>query len=202
MCTPQIGLDIGAAAVGVQAVAAKQQIDAQNQAAAYNAQVAQQNVAIQEQNARFAEERAADAERRGAIEEKQHRLRVGKMIGRQRTGFAGSGVVVGEGSPLDVVQDTAAWGELDALTIRHNAAVESYGHRFTAQQARYRGQLYSQEAQFQRAQKRSPWLGVGSTLLTGVTGLAGQYGMFSSSPKATRKVKPFSRSVPNQFSIF
>lgn len=40
-----------------------------------------------------------------------------KFIARQRAGFASSGVVVGSGTPLAVVADTAAELELNALNV-------------------------------------------------------------------------------------
>jgi hypothetical protein len=178
MCSPNMPMLMGALGLGLQTFGAAREVQAQNQAAEYNAAIARQNAYIQEENARLAEQRAADATRRGEIEEKQHRLRVSQFIGEQRTSFAGSGVVVGSGSPLTNVQDTAAAGEYDALTIKHNAAMEAWGNTMQARNERLIGQTYSTQAQMYQSQKRSPLLAAGSTMLTGMNSLNRQFGLY------------------------
>jgi len=42
-----------------------------------------------------------------------------RLMGEQRAAFAGSGVVSDEGSPMDVIQDTAFKGQRDALWIQY-----------------------------------------------------------------------------------
>ena len=66
-----------------------------------------------------------------------------------------SGFKVDEGSFGDVLEQTAATGELDALTIRSNALREAWGHRVEAANYRY---------QADAAQKQSDFT---KTLLTG-----------------------------------
>jgi len=159
----------------MQVMGSYQAAKAENRAADYNADIANQNAYIQEQNAVLAEDRAADSTRRGEIEEKQHRLRVSQMIGGQKTSFAGSGVVVGEGSALQTTQDTASLGEFDALTIRHNAASEAWGHNMSARNERLQGDVFKSQAEMHKASKRSPLLSAGTTLLTGGTSLSKQF---------------------------
>lgn len=102
------------------------------QAAAQGEATAQANL----QNAAFAEEAANDAIARGGMDEDQQRLATRAAIGTQRAGFAANGVDVNSGSAADIQDDTAALGELDALTIRNNAAREAWGYRTQAQQGR------------------------------------------------------------------
>ena len=97
---------------------------AQGQAAK---QQANYQAAVARNNAIIAERKAADARERGEVEAQQQRLRTQQLIGRQRASAAGRGVQVDEGSALDVTADTAALGELDALTIRSNAEREALG---------------------------------------------------------------------------
>lgn len=146
--------------VGVSAYGNYQQTKAANSAAEYNAQ-------LQKRNADVADMQAKDAIQRGEVEEKQFRLNVSKLKGQQRAGFGASGAVVDSGSSLDVLKDTAEFGELDALTIRHNAAVEAWG--FKNQAANFTGQ-----ADLSRLQKRSAGFAAGSTLITGAGQVAGQ----------------------------
>lgn len=86
------------------------------------------------QNAQFANQAADDAVARGEFESDQQRLQTRAAIGSQRAGFAANGVDVNSGSAAEIQDDTAAMGELDALTIRNNAAREAWGYRTQAQQ--------------------------------------------------------------------
>src|SRR5262245_14171461 len=106
--------------------------------------------ALEDYNARVEEEAARDALVRGALGEQQQRQLTRGIIGTQRAGFASQGVDVGTGSALDVQADAAYLGELDALTIRNNAAREAHGYQVEAERARRRGQyarLTGQQAQ-------------------------------------------------------
>ena len=102
-------------------MAAKGQQDAAAQQK-YQGQVAANNVKI-------ANQKAEDALVRGELDERKHRVQIAAMMGEQRGGAAARGVLVDEGSALDQVADTAAIGELEALTIRSNAEREALGFR-------------------------------------------------------------------------
>ena len=161
MCDPVtiavVGLTVSAIGVGTQAYGAYKDAKAYNAANDYNA-------SVMERNAQNAELRAQDSEARGEIEEKQHRQRVAGLKGEQRSVLAASGVVVDEGSALETLQDTTRFGELDALTIQHNTAMEAWGIR--NEKANYQSQ-----ANLSRFDKKSPNLAATSTLLTGTGSL-------------------------------
>lgn len=95
-----------------------------------------ENVGILEYNSRAAEAQAADAIVRGAEQEKIFRTGIHGLIGQQRVAFAAQGVEIGSGSSLDVQESTAQQGELDALTIRTDAAREAWGFRVNAEDIR------------------------------------------------------------------
>lgn len=95
--------------------------NANAEAAQYQAAVARNNQVVAEQNAKF----ATDAGRR---QEAAMRERTAQMIGQQRAQMAANGIDIGSGSALRLQEDTAAVGELDALTIRNNAARAAYGY--------------------------------------------------------------------------
>ena len=118
MIDPVTATNIGLALTAVGTVfgvaGALHSAEAQADAAEYQAAVARNNRIIAERN-------AEDARRRGEFEANVQRQRTQQLIGTQEAFFAGQGVLVGQDSPLDVVADTAALGELDALTIRNNA---------------------------------------------------------------------------------
>lgn len=79
----------------------------------YQAQVAKKNQQIAQNN--------ADQKRQEGIEEaRMQRLKSLQAIGAQQTAMAANGIDVTQGTALDVIEDTSAKGELDALTTRYN----------------------------------------------------------------------------------
>jgi hypothetical protein len=138
-----IGLALAAGGAATSAVgqvragrAAREAGKAQQAQYEANAQVAESQAAQLDYNAKVAEEQAADAITRGQEEESRFRTSVRGLIGSQRAGFAGQGVVVDAGSAADVRADTTYLGERDALTIRHNAAREAWGYQTQAEDLR------------------------------------------------------------------
>lgn len=80
--------------------------------------------------------RAADAIRRGETAQSQSRLRQTSIAGSQRAVFAARGLPLNEGSALSILSDTAFMGDVDAATIRDNAAKEAWTLRVSANTAR------------------------------------------------------------------
>jgi hypothetical protein len=137
---------------------------AQRQASAASAQ-GQYQKTIANENSRLATVNAQDATQRGQLEEQRARLGTRQQIGSTRAGLAAQGVDIGSGSAADVQASEAGLGELDALTIRNNAAREAYGFNVEAQQATREGRL----AQFAGDQAAAGYRAQGvSTLLTGL----------------------------------
>lgn len=118
MVTSGVGALVGA-------VGATQTGQANYQAATYQSAVAQNNQTIAEQNARYALEA-------GRSQESAQREKTAQMIGMQRAQMAANGIDIGSGSALNVQASTAATGELDALTIRNNAARAAYNYNVQA----------------------------------------------------------------------
>lgn len=119
---PLIALAVTAVATGVSVYSSVQQGKQARAAAAYQEAVARNNKI-------YAERAAQDAEARGKQQEEQQRIQTQQMIGRQRAALASNGVLVDEGTSLDLIGDTAMFGELDALNIRGNAQREALGYR-------------------------------------------------------------------------
>jgi hypothetical protein len=63
------------------------------------------------------------------------------MVGAQRAGIAAGNIDVGYGSAVDVQADAAFLGELDALTIKTNAAREAWGYTVEAGDLRKRAAI-------------------------------------------------------------
>jgi hypothetical protein len=137
--------------------------EAENQANLYNAQMSERQAAMADLQAR-------DARIRGKQEEAAFRQNLEEVKGQQRAGFAASGVVVDKGSSQDVLLDTAAQGELDALTIRRNAKMESWMASQTAGN-------YLEQSKMQRSMIANPWKAAGMSLLTQGGQMGAQYGM-------------------------
>ena len=117
-----ISIAASVAGAGVSIIGQGQQAAAQRASLEYQAAVARNNQIL-------AERQAADAEERGKVAERNQRIKSQQLIGRQRAVLASNGVLVDDGSALDITSDTAALGEQDALTIRSNAEREALGFR-------------------------------------------------------------------------
>jgi hypothetical protein len=50
------------------------------------------------------------------------------MLGMQRTVLASRNIDIGSGTALDIIGDTAMFGQMDSLTIRHNYEREAIGY--------------------------------------------------------------------------
>ena len=96
------------------------------QAAEYQQDIAQNNIDI-------SEILAIDAIDRGKVEEKRFRTDIESLKGTQRTALAKNGVVVNQDTALDIILDTAEYGEVGALEIRQNAQRDAFGFRAQGQ---------------------------------------------------------------------
>ncbi len=163
MCDVTMALMIGSTLIG--AAGQVQQAQATAKANRYNAQV-------QKMNATIADNRAKDAIERGKLEEQRKRQEVARLQGAQTAAMAANGVDLSFGSPLDVLVDTAALGEIDALTIRTNAYREAYEHKVDAANKRAGAQLSSMSAD---AAKTGGYLSAAGTILGGGANAYGQY---------------------------
>ena len=79
----------------------------------YQAQVA-------EENAKIANKNAANERQTGIEEARLQRMKTLQAVGSQQSAMAANGMDVTQGTSLDIIEDTAAMGELDALQIQTN----------------------------------------------------------------------------------
>lgn len=96
--------------------------EAQAAAAKYNSAVEGQNAAISSQNAEIAEQS-------GAAQAGMQGLKTKAAVGATLTNQGASGVDVAGGSAVNVRESEKALGEVDALTIRSNAARDAFGYK-------------------------------------------------------------------------
>lgn len=106
---------------------------------------------IERANAKNADIAAQDAIRRGNNEEEEHRRRVRAMLGAQRSRLSANNVDTSSGSPLGLLVDTISFGELDALTIRNNAAREAWGYQSEGAISRMQGRAARRSGNWQAA---------------------------------------------------
>lgn len=158
-----MGANVAGAVMG--AFGSSAQGRAASDAAAYQAAVARNNQTIAEQNAQLAEQK-------GRQEEAAKREQTAQMMGSLRARAAGSGVDVNSGSPLNLQEDVARLGELDALTIRNNAARSAYGYR--TQGADFGAQAGLLDVQAQNARKAGN-IGAFSSIIGGASGVADKW---------------------------
>lgn len=144
MCEPAtIAIALAVVAVagaGATAYSVQQQAKSAKAQAHYQSAVANNNKII-------ADRAADDSIKRGAVEEERKRQDIELLKGKQIAGFAGSGTDLSSSSVYDVIGETAALGELDALTIRSNYAREAYEKRVMGMNYGAQGLLYNYQAQ-------------------------------------------------------
>lgn len=125
-------------------------------------------------NARIDLIKADDAITRGRVTEGNLRSDTRKLIGSQRAGFAASGVDISDtdSTAQNVVNDTTALSEMDAATIRTNAAREAWGYKAAATQEQFKGRV---------AEKENDNRAIGTVLSTVGNVLYSKYGFGSTS---------------------
>lgn len=143
-----IAASAAAVGAGVSAIGTIQAGRAQAQMAEYNAQVAERDAEIATTSA--------------AYEEAQFRHEGEELKSVQRARYAKSGVTM-TGTPLLVLEDTAAQIERDALAIRYGGSLEAARATSAASMARFTGKQ-ARTASYYRA---------GGSLLTGASQVAG-----------------------------
>lgn len=137
-------------------------------AAHYNANIARQNAAISRKNAEIAEQ---SGEAQVGIQGQKTKATIADTTAQQ----AASGVDTQGGSYTDVRSSERELGEMDALTIRTNAAREAYGYRVKAQSEEDEGTLDDVSA---KNSSNAGKLNAASTLLGGASSAATSYQKF------------------------
>lgn len=152
----------------------------QQQAAAAQRQQADYAAAVAQNNKTLAERAATDALQRGEIEEAKKRQQTEALKGRQRAVFAANGLTLDDGTPADVLTDTAGFGELDALTVRASAEREALGFRT-------QGMNFQNEANLNqlRSDNTGSGLAAAGTVIGGIGTVAKQWYSFTN-PSDTR----------------
>lgn len=159
------GLALSAVGTGVGVMGSMQQASAQKSAANYQSAIAANNAKIASDNAT----RAGQAgEAQAAQVQQETRAKVGAIKAAQ----AANGVNVNTGSAVDVQSSAAELGELNAITLRSNAARQAYGYQ--TQEASYDAQSGLDKSTASNAETAG-YLNAGSTFLSGAGSAAQNY---------------------------
>jgi hypothetical protein len=161
---PVIAAVASIAGTGLAAVGAIQQGNAARAAATYNAAVAENNAIVARQNAKLALSES-NAEEQGV------RRRTAQQLGTAGAAIGASGITQ-EGSALDVLEETVALGELDALTVRWQGDLKA---RNFEQQARGYQSSAELERMSGRAAKTNSIFSAAGTLLSGLSSTSSNY---------------------------
>lgn len=135
---------------------------------------AESEAAMREYNAQLAEREAAEAQEAAAYEERKFRKGGVRLKARQRALYAKAGVTP-EGSPLEVMEQTAVELEMDALMIRRGGQL-GY-QRYTAEAGLQR--IAGRSALLRgRARRRAAQFGMAATAVGGAADILGTYGKY------------------------
>lgn len=147
MCAPVFSL----IAAGISAYASISAAQTQEKATKYNYKVQKQA--------------ADDAVMQGNIRAQEIRDRARKVAGTQAAGMAANGLDTTVGTPAAMLNETALYGELDALRTINNGQRQAWGLESQAEIELWQG----------RNAKRAGYYQAAGSLLSGATKAYGQY---------------------------
>jgi hypothetical protein len=148
---------------------------AQAQAASANAAQARYQEQVAVQNQELMRRQANDAIQRGQVAEENRRRLTVQQIGQQQARLAAQDTDL-EGSPIDILGDTAAAGDVEALTMRSRAAWQAYEYQIAGVGYGNSSVLESNRAANSTYQPN--YLGAGASLLSNASALAEKWWNF------------------------
>ena len=163
-----ISLAATAASTAMGVASSIMQANQQSKQAKYQAAVARQNQQL-------AEEQASAERREGYEEMVEKRRKTAALISSQRAAAGASGATVDFGSNLDVQEDTAAQGEMDALKIMQQGLNKAYGSEIQA--ANYGSQAKAYDYQASSA-KTSGWMNAAATAVGGIADMGSTWSKY------------------------
>lgn len=153
-------LTVGSTALGV--AGSLMEGRAQSQMYNYRAQVAMNNAIMAERDI----DRSLIA---GQREESEIRMKTGQLVSSQKAAQAASGVDTEVGTAPFVRDITAAQGDMDALTMRFNAAQQAYNFKVEAANQRAESNMMKRAA---KTAKLKSYIGAASALVGGMSKLS------------------------------
>ena len=146
--------------------------------AGFSAYAAVQSAKMQKQmyeiNSLIGQKQGEYALEKGQIQEQVVRFGTKQLIGKQRASFAAQNIALDDGTALEMQKDAAKWGEIDALRVRNNAAMEAWGYRLQAGSQAIQGSLAMMSGYSQ----------AGSAMISGISQSAQTYALMKGSQAA------------------
>lgn len=176
----QLAIPLMIASTVFQVAGAYQDASAQKQAAKAQAQISANNAIIAQENAKYEQTRAADARARGETEALNIRRRANAFEGKQRSAFAGAGVTLDTGSPLDNLTDIYSLSGEDVFTSLDNSEREAYGYEMSAYNYQNQGVQNTNQSMLYRNQAAniSPGIKALSAGISGASSVASKWDAF------------------------
>lgn len=165
--------------IGIALVGGAMQYDASKKSQKFQEQVA-------EQNTKVANAQATDAERLGQIEANERRLKTRMQLATQSVGFGAQNTET-TGTALDILGDTAMFGEVDEQRIIANADRNAWGYRVQGHGI----QTDKKMMQFNSKNDRT------GTILSTASGVAGAWGGAAARRPATTSTAPLRTTTPS-----
>lgn len=168
MGLPAVAIAASVLSAGVGAYGAIESGQAQAAAANYQAQIARNNAVISQQNAAYATQA-------GQAQETAARLKTAAQLGAIRAVGASHGLDVNSGSELSLQTSADELGDVNALTIRNNAALQARAYRNQA--SGYQAQAGLETAQA-GADQTAGLIGAGGSILGGASSVASKWTLY------------------------
>lgn len=177
MCDPVTATVLSVGSTAMSAIGAYGAAQGQKAQMSFQSKLAKNNAIIAENNAKYETARAADATERGAEEVRNLNRRIAAVRSGQRDAFAGGGVTVDTGSPLDALADTEYLGKIDTENTLANAGREAAGYMNNANNLRAEAaQNTAQSSMYLSAKKNiSPLFAATASALGGASSISGSF---------------------------
>jgi hypothetical protein len=160
-----VAIPVMIAGAAISAMGTYSSYESQKASAQYGATVARNNALV-------ADQYAAMEGTKGVAEEETSRLKTSEQVGATKVAGAAAGVDVTSGTPLETQADVRAMGDLDALTIRSNAARNIYGYRV-------QGVSYQAQAALDESRRKNlgtaEGFGVASSIMGGASSVSDKW---------------------------
>jgi hypothetical protein len=187
--------------MGISAYSTWKAGQAAKQAGEHQQEAANSQADLTDTNADTSTAQAEDAIARGAEEESRFRTQVRGAIGSQRAQIAANNIDVSYGSAVDVQADAAQLGELDALTVRTNAAREAWGYNVQAADLHARAAIQRKEGinaaeAGAQGQSAANWAMAGNLIGGSASLLQMRYGFDRAGGTSTGRYVPGTGRIP------
>ena len=121
---------------------------------------------LDKRNAKLAQNQAESTKQQGIEEARMQRIRTLQKVGAQHAQMAASGIDASQGTALDIIQDTATMGELEANTIRYKYDNASDNYQNQAND-------YLNQSLFDKTKAKTSYQrGMTNTVISGMNGLS------------------------------